>query len=62
MVFEEKVNNEKGDWLYLLAKIRKAKTKNFNLNDLHPMVMRVWLDYSSLSTSDVSKMVCRAKL
>lgn len=73
-MFEERVNSDKGDWLYIykyhssthseeeLAKIRKAKPKTLNLNDLNPVTMRAWLDYSALGESDSKEITIRAKL
>ncbi len=31
-----------------LVKIKKAKPKGLNLNDLNPVVMRAWVDYTAL--------------
>jgi hypothetical protein len=34
-----------------LAKMRKSKPKTLpNINDLNPVVMRCWLDYSALNS------------
>ncbi len=56
--FSQKVYDLNGEWISFikrpigteeeLVKIRKAKPKNLNLNDLNPVVMRGWIDYRPL--------------
>lgn len=51
------MSHDSGEWFYLykypvlaeeeLAKLRKGKPKNLNLNDLNPVTMRAWVDLSS---------------
>jgi len=55
-VFEERVYDDNGDWLYFIkapslsedeiAKLKKSKPKNLNLNDLTPVVMKTWVDFT----------------
>ena len=46
-----------------LAKMRKAKPKTLvNINDLNPIVMRCWLDYSALNSKDKTSTIQRCPL
>jgi hypothetical protein len=43
--------------------MRKAKPKTLaNVNDLNPIIMRAWLDLSSLNSKDQKKLTQRCKL
>ena len=52
---------DNGEWIYVykmhavgeedLAKMKKSKPKNLNLNDLNPVVMRAWVDLSNLNSA-----------
>ena len=59
------MDKDQGQWVYIikgpavsedeLAKMKKTKPKTLaNANDLNPVVMRCWLDYSALSSETVS--------
>ena len=51
--------DDKGDYIYFvktpavteeeIAKLKKAKSKNLNINDLNPVVTRAWVDLSGLT-------------
>lgn len=72
VVFEERVIFDKGEWIYIykypvvsedeLAKLRKGKPKNLNLNDLNPITMRAWVDYSKFSEGNVAEVRVRCPL
>lgn len=72
VIFEERVNDDKGDWLYFvktvtlteeeIVKMRKSKPKNLKLDDLNTVVMRSWVDYNELLTPGKTEMVQRCKL
>jgi hypothetical protein len=72
VIFEERVNDDKGDWIYLvksptlpedeLAKMRKGKPKNLNLNDLNPVVMRAWVNLDKFGVPGTSEITQRCKL
>lgn len=59
VVFEERVNDDKGDWIYFvkmptlteeeMVKIRKSKPKNLNLIDLNNLVLRGWVSFKELN-------------
>lgn len=64
---------DQGEWIYVikapaaneeeLAKMRKAKPKTLaNPNDLNPVVMRSWLDYSALNSDSTTSLVQRCTL
>ena len=43
--------------------MRKAKPKTLaNINDLNPVIMRCWLDYSALGSKDKTSVVQRCPL
>lgn len=43
--------------------MRKAKPKTLsNINDLNPVVMRAWLDYSALDSKQIAPITQRCKL
>lgn len=72
VVFEEHVFDDNGDWLYFLktvtlteeeiAKLKKTKSKNPKIEDLNPVFMRAWIDYSTLSIPGTTELVQRSKL
>jgi hypothetical protein len=73
VIFEERVFKDQGEWVTVvkapvsteeeLAKMRKAKPKTLaNINDLNPVVMRCWLDYSALGSKDKTLVVQRCPL
>lgn len=72
VVFEERVNDDKGDWIYLVkqvtlseeevAKLKKAKPKNLNLVDLNPVVMRAWVNLEALSVPGTKEVTQRCRL
>ncbi len=67
------MSNDHGEWIYVyktpavsedeLAKMRKSKPKTLtNVNDLNPVVMRAWVDLSSLHSKDKKHLTQRCKL
>lgn len=72
VIFEERAMFDKGEWIYLyklpavsedeLAKLRKAKPKNLNVNDLNPLTMRAWIDYSKFVEGDAKEVRVRCPL
>jgi hypothetical protein len=72
VVFEERVMFDKGEWIYVykypvvsedeLGKLRKGKPKNLNLNDLNPITMRAWVDYSKFGEGGASEVKVRCPL
>lgn len=66
------MNTDGGEWIYVykhpsiseeeIAKQKKGKSKNLNLNDLNPVVLRAWVDFSKLREVDVSEISLRCKL
>jgi hypothetical protein len=63
---------DKGEWIYVYKypavseeetnKLKKGKPKNLNLNDLNPIVMRAWVDYSKLAEPRSSELRVRCQL
>jgi len=73
VIFEERAFKDQGEWVTVvkapvsteeeLAKMRKAKPKTLgNINDLNPVVMRCWLDYSALNSAEKTSVVQRCPL
>ena len=72
VIFEERVFDDKGDWLYFLktvtateeevVKMRKTKPKGLKLDDLNTVVMRSWVDFTEFETPGVTEIVQRCKL
>ena len=68
VIFEERVNYDKGDYLFLvrkpnisedeLAKLKKAKgSKTCPLNEWNPVVLRGWVNFDELLKLDAQNFV-----
>lgn len=72
VILEERIFDDKGDWIYFskgptsteeeIAKMRKAKPKNLNLNDLNPVIMRAWVNFEEFSNPGQAEITQRCKL
>jgi hypothetical protein len=73
VIFEERVYADGGEWVFVvrqptlgeeeLAKFRKSKPKTMpNLNELFPIVMRGWVDYTSFRTQGATESIQRIRL
>lgn len=72
VILEERVNDDRGDWVYFvktvtlteeeIVKIRKSKPKGLKLDDLNPVVMRSWVDYTEFLTPGTTEITQRCKL
>ena len=61
-----------GEWIYVykhpsvseeeIAKLKKAKSKNLNINDLNPVTLRGWVDLSQLTQPNTTSITIRCKL
>lgn len=72
VILEERVQDEHGEYIYFsklptlnedeLAKLRKAKPKNLNLNDLNGVIARAWVDLSAFRTPGTTEFIQRCYL
>lgn len=72
VIFEERLQHDKGEWVYLykypaisedeIAKLKKGKPKNLNLNDLNPVTMRAWVNYTQLAQPGATSIRVRCPL
>lgn len=72
VVFEERLQVDKGEWMYLykypaiseeeIAKLKKGKPKNLNLIDLNPVTMRAWISYAQLAQPNTTSLRIRCPL
>ena len=70
VIFEDRVNEDKGDWLYFvkqvmlseeeIAKLKKAKPKNADL--YNSIVTKTWVDYTPFLTPGTTETIQRCKL